>query len=270
MSCCPPHPSSSLLGRTGCPLGKPHKDDLGCCPLPGCDGLQTALLLVRAEVGSGTPRLMGSHPVPTVPCRSNASSALQTQQGEQPVSATQLADSLLAQLGHLPSKLNSSGNLVAVAAQGAAAPPKSSAPELQLSHHRRPSAPEQYHFVRPSSEHAAAAQHLRTSGCFSMQFLEPPNSQAASGQLVHPMLSAHASGARVSASAASEKSHTSLASMPHDTSLIKAGVPMINSHGVSQMQGRTCSTCKQQDGQGLQGFTSWHIGCTALSVSWTV
>jgi hypothetical protein len=166
-----------------------------------------------------------------VPCRSNASSALQTQH-EQKVSASQLADSLLAQLGHLPSQLNSNGNLVAVTGQSAGQLSKATVPDLHLSHNRRPSASEQYHFVRTSSEHAAVAQHLRTSGCFSMQFLEPPNSQTTSGQLMHPMLPAHASGARVSAGAASERSHASLASMPHDSSLIKAGGPMINSNGV--------------------------------------
>lgn len=172
-----------------------------------------------------------------MPCRSNASSALQTQHVEQKVSASQLADSLLAQLGHLPSQLNSNGNLVAVTGQSAGQLSKATVPDLQLSQNRRPSASEQYHFVRTSSEHAAAAQHLRTSGCFSMQFLEPPNSQATSGQLMHPMLPAHASGARISG-AASEKSHASLASMPHDSSLIRAGGPMINSNGV-RMHGST-------------------------------
>lgn len=168
-----------------------------------------------------------------VPCRTNTSSALQTRQGEQPVSASQLADSLLAQLGHLPSKLNTSGSLVAVTSPGG--PPKSGSPEVQLSHHRRNhSTAEQYHFVRPSSEAAAAAQRLRTSGCFSMQFLEPPNSQAPSGQLVYPSLPGRLSDARRSLGAASDKSGLgSLASMPHNSSLIKAGGPMINTNGVS-------------------------------------
>jgi len=168
-------------------------------------------------------------------CSSNASSAVQTQQLEQQASTALVAESLLAQLGHLPSQLNASSSLVSVSGLDHASIPASAVPpHVQLSRQKRnTSTPEQYYQLRAALD-PAAAQQLQSSSLLSVQFLEPPNSLAPSGQLRHSALATHASAGRVSADAASEKSALhSVTSMPHNSSLIRPGVPIMRLDGVS-------------------------------------
>lgn len=155
-------------------------------------------------------------------CSTNTTNTQEVPQTEQQ-SSKPSADSLLAQLGHL----NLAGLDTAPSADST----------LRLSQKKRSnSTHEQHLYARSTSEHAAL-QQLCTSGYFSMQFLEPPNSHAPSGQLVHPALASQQSSLRnsaaASAAAAGGDKVMPLASMPHNTSLIKAGAPMINTHGVS-------------------------------------
>lgn len=165
----------------------------------------------------------------------NRSNTVQTssqkkQQREQRASSTQLqADSaaLAQQLGRLPGKLDNSMTGSAPSAAGAQQ-------DLQLSAQlkRNDSMSEQYYFVRPASEHATAVQQLR--GGFTMQFLEPPNSQMPSGQLTHPVVTTQASARRMSASALAGERSAALCSIPGNSSLLRPGqAPALNSLGVS-------------------------------------
>jgi hypothetical protein len=158
---------------------------------------------------------------------------MQSQHIEQQNSTAQLADSLLSQLGHLPSQLNSSGSAMAVSAGDPAQLPSTAAQNLQVSQqNRNDSTSDQYFYARSGAEHAVAvSQQLRSSGSFSMQFLEPPNSQVPSGQLLHPALVTHPSASRLHAGLSSEKT-AALVSIPGNSSLIRPGAPMLNTIGV--------------------------------------
>jgi hypothetical protein len=165
-------------------------------------------------------------------CSTNATNTQEFSQPDQQASKPG-ADSLLAQLGHQPS--NQAFKPCPEAASCADSPP---APQRSSQHRSSSGTQEQFFCVQNASEHAAALQQLRTSGCFSMQFLEPPNSHVPSGQLLHPSLvtqpstlRASAAAAAAAAAAATDKTAT-LASMPHNTSLIRAGAPMLNTLGV--------------------------------------
>lgn len=148
----------------------------------------------------------------------------------------QLPEPLPAKLGRVPSQLNTASSS-APGQDTQQRPP----PHVQLSQSKRNhSTPEQFQYVLTPSDQAAAAAQLRNSAYFTMQFLEPPNSQPASGQLVHPALATHASRARVSAAGAGSAAEravvvplSTVTSIPHTTCLVRAGMPMINANGVS-------------------------------------
>lgn len=176
-SCCQHRLNSSQPGKTGCPLGK----------------LSNKLHMLNAYKAFFDLLLCHNSTVlqDRLAClfhRSNTS-AVQLQQLDQQSGSCHIPDSLLAQLGHLPSKLRSSAETV-------------------------------------------PAQQLRTSGCFSLQFLEPPNSQHPSGQLMHPALATQPSTGRMSFGAGGDK-NAALASIPGHSSLLRPGAPVLNTLGVS-------------------------------------
>jgi hypothetical protein len=167
--------------------------------------------------------------------RSNAVQTSSQKKLQQRASSSQLqADSaaLAQQLGRLPGSMNGSSAPSAAGGQQG----------LQLSSQlkRNDSMSEQYYFLRPASEHAAAVQQLRGGG-FTMQFLEPPNSQMPSGQLTHPAVNTQASTRRMSASALAGEKSAALCSIPGNSSLLRPGqAPALNTIGVSWV-GKCCS-----------------------------
>lgn len=173
-------------------------------------------------------------PAPCVICSCNPGGLTHAKQqhGLEASSTGLVTESLLAQLGHLPSKLSTSSNLVVVDPASASIA-SSLPPHVQLTRHNRScSTPEHFH-LRASVDQAAALKQLQSSSYFSVQFLEPPNSHAASGQLTQSTFAPSSIGVLTDGGSDLRSALQSSASMAYNSSLLKTGVPLLKLGGVS-------------------------------------